>query len=53
MPGPDALREDARRDRERAAELADDNATYSDYLQARAAWRERLARDEDATREER
>lgn len=50
---PDTLREEARRDRERAAELADSNPSASDYYELRAAWRERLARDEDAAREDR
>lgn len=34
---PDTLREEARRDRERAAELADSNPSASDYYELRAA----------------
>ena len=50
MKSPDALKADAARDRDRAAELADTNPAAADYYERRADWREHLARQEEAAR---
>lgn len=47
MTRRDQLLEDARKDDEAAEEASERNPMFAEYLERRAAWRRRLARDEE------